>query len=142
MEQKLQQISNRLANMENILYCLCNAINKVDFEELAILSLLGKIIKDIGGTQNGIDTANLGIDKANAGIDNANSGISLLSLDVGTANQGISDANEAIANIDCGDCDLTEVIDMLNKLHKECSKIVKELPKLKCRFPGGGNNNN
>ena len=92
----------------------------------------GKIIKDIEGTQSGIDTANFGIDTANAGIDNANSGISTLSLDVGTANQGIEDANEAIANIDCGSCDLTEV-------HKKLDKIIKDIPNMKCKFPRPNN---
>lgn len=133
MEQKLQQISNRLANIENILYCLCNAINKVDSEELAILSLLGKIIKDIEGTQNGINTANFGIDTANAGIDTANGGISTLSLDVGTANQGISDANEAIANIDCGDCDLTDVYNKLDE-------IISNIPSMKCKYKKNDDN--
>lgn len=128
MEQKLQQISNQLSNIEYTLCCICNTLKKVNAEDLAILSLLGKIIKDIEGTQNGIDTANFGIDTANAGIDNANSGISTLSLDVGTANQGIEDANEAIANIDCGSCDLTEVYNKLNQ-------IINQIPNMTCRFP-------
>lgn len=128
MEQQLQRINNRLSNIESILCCLCNLLNKVYAEDLAILSLLGKIIKDIEGTQNGIDTANFGIDTANAGIDTANGGISLLSVDVGTANQGISDANEAISNINYGSCDLTEVYNKLNT-------IIAQIPNMKCRFP-------
>lgn len=133
MEQQLQRINNRLSNIEYILCCLCNKLDKIDGEDLAILSLLGKIIKDIEGTQNGIDTANFGIDTANSGIDTANGGISLLSLDVGTANQGISDANDAIANIDCGSCDLTEV-------YKKLDRIILDIPNMKCRFPGGNPN--
>ena len=121
MEQKLQQINNRLNNIENYLCCICEKLNKIDNEDLAILSLLGKIIKDIEGTQTGIDTAN-------SGIDTANDGISTLSLDVGNVGQGVDDANEAIAYIDCGSCDLTGVNDKLNT-------IISQIPNMKCRFP-------
>lgn len=120
MEQKLQQINNRLYNIENILCCICNKLERVDNEELAILSLLGKIIKDIEGTQTGIDTAN-------SGIDTANDGISTLSLDVGNVGQGVDDANEAIANIDCGSCDLTEVNNKLDE-------IISNIPSMKCKY--------
>lgn len=127
MEQKLQRINSRLNNIEYILCCICNKLDKVESEDLAILSLLGKIIKDIEGTQNSINTANFGIDTANSGIDTANGSTSLLSVDLGTANQGISDANDAIANINCGSCDLKEVNDKLDE-------IIDNIPSMKCKY--------
>lgn len=124
MNQELLRINRKLANIEMLLGCICHKLDRIEAEDTAILSLLAKIIKDIEGAQTGIDTANTGIDTANGGI-------SLLSLDVGTANDGITAANDAIANINCScECDLTEVIKKLNK-------IITEIPKMKCRFPGG-----
>lgn len=120
MEQQLQQINNRLSRIESTLYCIYNLLGKVDIEDLAILSLLGKIIKDIEGTQSGIDTAN-------SGIGDANDGIATLSLDLGTANQGITDANDAIASIDCGSCDLTEV-------YAKLDEIINNIPSMKCKY--------
>lgn len=114
MEQQIQRLLNRLSNIEYILCCICNKLNKVDNEELAILSLIGKIINDIEGRKNGIDTAN--------------AGISTLSLDVAGVGQGVDDANEAISNIDCGSCDLTEV-------YKKLDRIILDIPNIKCRFP-------
>lgn len=134
MEQKLQRINSRLNNIEYILCCICNKLDKVESEDLTILSLLGKIIKDIEGTQNSINTANTnintandGMSTANTGIDNANGGVSLLSLGLGTANQGMSDANDAIANINCGSCDLKEVNDKLDE-------IIDNIPSMKCKY--------
>lgn len=134
MEQAIQRLASRVYNLEYLLCCLNGKLDALLAINSTEDSKLDRIIRDIETAQGGIDTAN-------TGIDTANEGISILSVDVGTANQGIDDANAAIAAIDCGSCDLTEVNDKLDKLHKECGKIVKELPKLKCRFPGGGPDN-
>lgn len=121
MEQKLQRIANRLSNIEYTLCCICEKLNKVENEDLAILALLAKIINDIEGTQTGIYTAN-------EGINTANEGISTLSIDVADVGQGVDDANTAIAEIDCGSCDLTEV-------YKKLDRIILDIPNMKCRFP-------
>lgn len=128
MEQMLQRINNRLNNIEHTLCYICEKLSLLNSNNSAELALLIKIIKDIEGTQNSLDTAN-------TGIGTANSGISTLSLDVAGVGQGVDDANEAISNINCGNCDLSQVYEKLDE-------IITAIPQMKCKYKKKGDYDN